>query len=344
MQHYTCQNCQLELSGIVERCPSCHSRQLTATTRSDAMPEACATFIVDAEACFALTKTWLSQQDLVPDDLAEVAQMRDFSPIYLPYWLITVNVRGQFTAVAMLRHEKEFSEASGRPFRRDFKGRLAEIGRVLAIPAGHHQHFGRDVYAGLRSPHATDSCDAGIYLSPNATEADIDQRFAQRLEKALDDWTEHIARDKLEGRGDEWIGLGGRQFSELTQERVAQSLVADALYLGHYRYQEKEYGVVVQGKSVLGDFPYDPVKVQRRIREYWLDIALRIAPGVVALLGYLVVVIGAPTAAESGAGGAVAAVLLFGGVWGTIFGIVRSLPVYRKIQQLQAQTKPTLER
>jgi DNA-directed RNA polymerase subunit RPC12/RpoP len=88
----SCQSCGASVSipakSISVTCPFCGSNNVIQkqASQSDLRPKFLIPMKIEMETCRRIAKEWLGSSWMTPAELKSSALLRDFTPIYLPYW------------------------------------------------------------------------------------------------------------------------------------------------------------------------------------------------------------------------------------------------------------------
>lgn len=259
----------LEDKVATERCPFCgtHLESAPEAAHSMIQPEGVLPFAVDLRGARESFQKWLESLWFAPNELKKVAALGQLTGVYLPYWT--------FDAMTFTRYEGQRGEdytewytttgADGKTQRR------SRTRTRWYWVSGQVNHFFDDVLVCASESITTSLTDdlgwslADLdHFNPGYLSGFKTERYSIGVEDGL-----AIAKEKMQPTIDSNIrsDIGGdRQRISSKKTRytaIAYKHVLLPVWVAVYRYQEKTYQVLVNGRSgkVTGYRPYSFWKI-----------------------------------------------------------------------------------
>lgn len=277
----------IPLENLSHTCPFCGSNKVVQRQdlQDSLKPRFLIPFTILSENCRNITRLWLSKSWMTPAGLSQIANLRGFTAIYLPFWT--------FDALNSAHWKAEVGHTQTQRYFQDgeWKERTVvvyrwESGQVqlqvddLLVPGStqvSHQLVKKvyDFDLGALVPY-----DAKYLAGLGA------QAYTLELEKAWE-----LARQEMRERTRQACMEQAstpriRNFSmDLDFAEESWRYILLPFYLSAYAYQGKTFQVMVNGQngSIAGQRPVDWAK-------FWLVMAAILSPGVLlGLLGLLTI-------------------------------------------------------
>jgi len=116
-----CQGCgaytTLPAGLLTRTCPFCGSNEVVQrdAAQDNLRPRFLIPFKIEAEACYTAARTWLGSSWMTPGKLKRLAQVADFTGIYLPFWTFDATTAASWKAeVGHTKTERYYSNGKWR--------------------------------------------------------------------------------------------------------------------------------------------------------------------------------------------------------------------------------------
>jgi hypothetical protein len=284
-----CQSCgaitTLSVDALSSTCIFCGSNRVLQRQAAQDMlrPRHLIPFKLEQSACQSLTRDWLGSTWMVPGSLKQLSRLANFTGVYLPWWtfdsVTSATWRAEVGHTRTRRHHdgKEWREHTEVEWRWESGEARVEFDDILVEGTDRH---GRVL---LERLGRFDLSDLAPY-DPNYLAGLQAQAYSVPLEVAWETARERMREQSRQACRNQASTPQVRNFSmdlDFSEERWRYILLP--VYVAAYRYQDKNYQVMVNGQSgaVSGQRPVDWVRV-------WLVVAALVAPGLLlCLLGML---------------------------------------------------------
>lgn len=289
-----CQSCAAYTSvppdSLTHTCPFCSSSNvIQRQAPQDVLrPRFLIPFKIEAGACHQITREWLGSSWMTPGALRRLAQVGNFTGIYIPYW--TFDAINKADWQAEVGHKKTERYYSGGKWRTRTK-------IVWKWEAGHVQLGINNLL--VEGTHRLSTILLERIKEYNLRElAPYEPKYlagfqAQAYDIPLEEAWEtarHAMREETRQACREQASTKRiRNFSmELNFEEERWRYILLPIYLATYNYEHNTYQVMINGQSgaVSGQRPVDWFKV-------WLAIAGLVTPGLVtSIVGVVATLLG----------------------------------------------------
>ena len=299
-----CQNCGAYTSApadsLTHTCPFCDSNKvIQREAPQDVLrPRFLIPFKIEGDACHDIAREWLGSSWMTPNALRRLAEVEEFSGVYLPFWTFDATTDADWRAeVGHTKTERYYSNGEWKTrtktvwkwesghVRRDFDDLVIEgTSRLSKLLLGRIKTFDLHQLAPYEPKYL-----AGFQAQ--SYDVNLDQAWAESRHE-MREQTKQCCRDQASTSKI-------RNFSmNLNFTNESWRYILLPVYLANYQYDKKPYQVMVNGQTgaISGQRPADWGKV-------WLAIIGLVSPGLtigiiglallfLAGLGFFVGVIG----------------------------------------------------
>ena len=299
-----CQNCGANTSvpaeALTHTCPFCGSNKVIqrAAPQDILRPRYLIPFKIEASACRDLAIQWLGSHWMAPGGLQRVANLANFTGIYLPFWT--------FDSMALAAWKAEVGHTKTERYYQngEWKTRTKtewrwESGRVQLrfenLLVEGTTHISRLLLRRIKDFDLRELCPyEPKYLAGIQAQA-YDVPLEQAWESGRSEMREQTRSACIKQASSSQI----RNFSmNLDFQDESWRYILLPIYLATYPYEGKVYQVLINGQSgeISGQRPVDWRKV-------WLAVAASLAPGLLlGIIGLLTIILGGMGMVVGGAG------------------------------------------
>ena len=113
-----CQGCGAYTSvppdSLTRTCPFCGSNEVIqrASPQDVLRPRFLIPFKIEADGCYSIAKEWLGSSWMTPGPLKRLAQVAEFTGIYIPFWTFGADTQASWKA--QVGHKKTYRDSKGR--------------------------------------------------------------------------------------------------------------------------------------------------------------------------------------------------------------------------------------
>lgn len=289
-----CQNCGARTSvppeALTHTCPFCGSNKvIQQTARQDTLrPRFLLPFQVTKEACRRIAREWLGSSWMVPGDLQKLANVADFTAMYLPFWTFDAVARATWKAqVGHTKTERYYSNGEWKTRTKTvWRWESGQVRRTFDdLPRPGTSHLS----AVLLNKIKTYDLNALVPYDP----AYLAGLHAQAYDVLLEEAWDHARRQMREETRAACRGQAStskiRNFSmALDFSDESWRYILAPAYVAAYTYGDATYQVMINGQTgaIAGQRPVDWTKVG-------LAIAAALTPGaLLTLVGMITVLLG----------------------------------------------------
>lgn len=287
-----CQSCGAYTSvppdQLTHTCPFCGSNEVIQRQASQDVlrPRFLVSFKIEATACDRITREWLGSSWMIPGALRRLAQVANFTGIYLPFWTFDAITRADWKAqVGHTKTERYYSGGKWRTRAQTvwkWESGHVQLGhddlliegtaRLSALLLGRIKNFNLGELAPYE-PKYLAGFQAQAYDVP--LEAAWETARRQMRERTRRACRDQASTSKI------------RNFSmNLDFSHESWRYVLLPVHLATYTYNNQSYQVMVNGQTgaIAGQRPVDWAKV-------WLAVFALIAPGLTLGLTGLIILL-----------------------------------------------------
>ncbi len=289
-----CQSCGAYTSippdTLTHTCPFCASNKvIQRQAPQDVLrPRFLIPFKIEAEACYDIAREWLGSSWMTPGPLRQLAQVAQFTGVYLPFWTFDAVTKAKWQAeVGHTKTERYYSDGKWKTRTKtvwkwesghvqlglndiliEGTGRLSAIllGRIKGYNLHHLAPYEPKYLAGFQA-----------------------QTYDVPLETAWESARHQMRESTRQACRDQASTSKIRNFSmELDFDEEHWRYILLPLYIAVYTYEGKPYQVMVNGQTgaISGQRPVDWFKV-------WLAVAGLVAPGLtIGIVGAILLLFG----------------------------------------------------
>jgi DNA-directed RNA polymerase subunit RPC12/RpoP len=290
----SCQSCGAEVTipekSLTVSCPYCGSNKVLQhqAVQTGLRPKFLIPFIIDQRKCHDTAQQWLGSSWMTPARLREIVLIRDFSPVYTPYW--TFESISSATWKAEVGHEvteRYYDNGEWKTRTRiDWRWESGKVRRrfsdLLVCGTRKLSQFHLNAISNFNLN------DLVIY-NPKYLAGILAQSYDIQLEAAWEMARDIIREETRSDCRNQASTSRIRNFSmQLDFSDESWRYILLPVYVAVYRYADKPYQVMINGQTgaISGQRPVDWTKV-------WTVIGLSLAPGIlVGLIGLLTILFG----------------------------------------------------
>ncbi len=286
-----CQGCgaytSIPTDSLTHTCPFCGSNKvIQREAPQDVLrPRFLIPFKIEVGDCHDIAREWLGSSWMTPGALRRLAEVAEFTGIYLPFW--TFDAKTEASWKAQVGHKKTYTDSKGRTrsrivwkwesgrVRLDIDDVLIEgTSRLSAILLGRIKQYNLHDLAPYESKYLA-GFQAQAYDVPLETTWETARH--EMREK-----TRHACRAQASTNRIRNFGM------ELDFEDERWRYILLPLYIAVYTYENQTFQVMVNGQTgkISGQRPVDWLKV-------WLTVGALLAPGLtIGLVGVILLLFG----------------------------------------------------
>ena len=287
-----CQSCaaytSVPTNSLTHSCPFCGSNKvIQREAPQDVLrPRFLIPFKIEADACHQFAREWLGSSWMTPGSLKRVANVAEFSGIYLPFWNFDATSKASWKAEVGHKKTETYYSGGKRRTRTKIVWKW-ESGKVQLplhdVLIEGTTHVSSLLVRRIRNfdLHQLAPYEAKYLAGLQAQAYDIP------LEKGWEEARHQMREQTRQACRDQASTNRIRNFSmEMNFEDELWRYILLPVYLAVYTYEEKTYQVMVNGQTgqVSGQRPVDWLKV-------WLAVAALLAPGLtIGVIGLITLI------------------------------------------------------
>lgn len=277
----------MPVENLSHTCPFCGSNKVIhrLDQQNSLRPRFLIPFTLVPDTCQTITQKWLSSSWMTPASLSQVANLKRFTPIYLPFW--TFDARNTAEWKAEVGHTKteryyqdgEWKERSVLVWRWENGQVMLKVDDLL-VPGSIQVSQGLIKKINNFDLHTLVAYEARYLAGIQA------QAFTLNLEKAWEMARQEMREDAKLACMEQASTDRIRNFRmDLDFADESWRYILLPVYLSAFTYQGKTFQVMVNGQSglIAGQRPVDWTK-------FWLVMAAILSPGfLIGLLGLVTI-------------------------------------------------------
>lgn len=286
-----CQGCgaytSIPVDSLTHTCAFCGSNKVIQRQASQDVlrPRFLIPFKLEADKCHTIAREWLGSSWMTPGPLKRLAQVANFTGIYIPFW--TFGAITQASWKAEVGHKKSYTDSQGKTRTKivwKWESGRVQLGLHDILIEG-TTRLSTILLGGIKqyNLHKLAPYEPKYLAGFQAQSFDVPLEAAWELGRhEMRERTRHACRSQASTNRI-------RNFSmELDFGDETWRYILLPVYIAVYTYEAKTYQVMVNGQTgaIAGQRPVDWMKV-------WLALAALVAPGLtVGFVGVILLLLG----------------------------------------------------